>query len=143
MDFKEIERNDIKELTEVFIAAFNSPPWNDSWSFETACKRLEQMMDGEAAFGIAAYENTEPVGMILGCFEQYYDGVVFNIREFCVKKRGGGAGSIIFEEFENRLKSLGVKEITLNTLRGDATEGFYAKKGMKTDSGMAVMTKRL
>ena len=73
MDFKEIERNDVKELTEVFIAAFNSPPWNDSWSFETACKRLEQMMDGEAAFGIAAYENTEPIGMILGCFEQYYD----------------------------------------------------------------------
>ena len=143
MDFKEIGRNDIKELTAVFIAAFNSPPWNDRWSFETACKRLEQMMDGEAAYGIAAYENTEPVGMILGCFEQYYDGVVFNIREFCVIMRGGGTGSAIFEEFEKRLKEKGVKEITLNTLKGEATEGFYNKKGMRTENKMAVMIKKL
>lgn len=44
--------------------------------------------------------------MILGSKEQFYDGIILNIKEFCVKNglRGQGLGSEIFKEFEIRIK---------------------------------------
>lgn len=41
-----------------------------------------------------------------------------------------------------KLKEKGVKEITLNTLRGRATEGFYEKLGMTRSESIVVMTKK-
>lgn len=144
MEFEIFEKSRIPEAAALFAESFNSPPWNDKWSADTAARRLELMLDGEAAYGITAFENGEMCGMVLGCFEQYYDGVVYNLREFCVKnsKRGGGLGTKIFSELESRLRQRSVKEITLNTLRGEATEGFYRRCGMD-NADMAVMTKKL
>lgn len=111
MEFEIFEKSRIPEAAELFAESFNSPPWNDKWSADTAARRLELMLDGEAAYGITAFENGEMCGMVLGCFEQYYDGVVYNLREFCVKnsKRGGGLGTKIFSELESRLRQRGVK----------------------------------
>ena len=38
------------------------------------------MLSGSAAYGFAAYENGEPCGLAIGCFEQYYDGIVLTSR---------------------------------------------------------------
>lgn len=40
MNYREIHIEDIKELVEIYIEAFNAPPWNDKWTIETASKRL-------------------------------------------------------------------------------------------------------
>lgn len=48
-------------------------------------KRLSQMINVEDFYGISAYKQGELCGMILGSKEQFYDGVMFNIKEFCVK----------------------------------------------------------
>lgn len=49
--------------------------------------------------------------MILGSEEQFFDGVTFNIKEFCVnnKMRNRGIGTKIFEEFEKQLKEKQIK----------------------------------
>ena len=64
---------------------------------------------------------------------------------FCVKNtlRGKGVGAVIYSELERKLKEKGVKEITLNTLRGRATEGFYEKLGMTRSESIVVMTKKI
>lgn len=35
----------INEYAELFVSVFNSEPWNDSWTTETACGRIESMMN--------------------------------------------------------------------------------------------------
>ncbi|GFI61163.1 hypothetical protein IMSAG049_00320 [Clostridiales bacterium] len=145
MDYKNINLKNIDALSALFADTFNSPPWGEQWTSETAKKRLSMMLDGEAAYGLEAYDSGNLCGLIIGCFEQYYDGVVFNLREFCIKNplRGSGLGSEMFTELETKLRERRVKEITLNTIRVKATVGFYLKCGMLEDDSMAVMIKKL
>lgn len=145
MKFEEITLLDINELSNVYIESFNSPPWNDEWTIETASKRLHQMINCEGFYGIKAYEEETLCGMILGSQEQFYNGIMFNIKEFCVhnKMRNTGIGTKIFTEFESRLKKIGITEIVLITSRKDTTEGFYQKRGLKSYDTMVMMGKEL
>ena len=69
----------------MYVETFNAPPWNDAWTEETAGKRLGQMAAAETFYGICAFEEEVLCGMVLGFSEQFYDGVLFEIKEFCVK----------------------------------------------------------
>jgi aminoglycoside 6'-N-acetyltransferase I len=145
MEFKEIKIEDIEILSSMYVETFNSPPWNDEWTIETASKRLYQMINCEGFYGLIAYKEEMVVGMILGSEEQFFNGVMFNIKEFCIKNkmRNNGIGTILLKEFEKRLKNRGVTEIILFTSREDGTEGFYNKRGLKPYNGMVMMGKKL
>ncbi|NLK95761.1 MAG: GNAT family N-acetyltransferase [Clostridiales bacterium] len=145
MKFKEIIIDDVEVLAEMFVDTFNSSPWNDKWTIKTASKRLHQMINCEGFKGIMAYEEEVVLGMILGSEEQYYNGIVFVVKEFCInnKMRNKGFGTILFKEFEERIKSIGVTEIVLNTLKDNSTEGFYKKMGLKVYDDMMVMGKNI
>lgn len=145
MKFEEISLLDINELSSMYVETFNSPPWNDEWSIETASKRLGQMINYEDFYGIKAYKEDILCGMILGNQEQFYNGIMFNIKEFCVKNemRNKGIGTKILTEFEKELKNKGITEIILFTSRNDGTEGFYHKRGLKSYNSMVMMGKEL
>ena len=143
--FKEMNLNDLDEMVAMYIETFNSEPWNDEWTYETAYKRLHAMINVEDFYGICAYKDNTMCGMVLGCKEQYYNGIMFNLREFCVKNslRGLGLGQTILKEFEKRLKKLGVTEMNLLTMKNAKTEGFYEKCEYKPYDFMIMMGKEL
>lgn len=145
MDFKEMNLCDIPAVSKMYVDAFNSEPWNDQWTINTASKRLYDMLNTEVSYGLLAYEDNILCGMVLGCKEQYYNGVMFNIKEFCVDNsfRGKGIGSNILLEFEKRLKLKGVSEIILFTSRNNLTEGFYNKMNYKSYNHLVLMGKEL
>lgn len=103
------------------------------------------MINTEVAYGLCAYQNGVMCGAIMGCLEQFYNGIMFNVKEFWVRNgmRGCGIGTQIFLEFENRLKEKQVSEIILFTSKGDFTEHFYHKQNMKTNLNMVFMEKQL
>ena len=142
MIFKEIDISFLNDLVEVFIEAFNSEPWNDEWTIDSASKRLQQMIRCDGFYGLAAYSEDKLVGLILGNCEYYYDGIDFVVKEFCVDKniKGKGIGSILLDEFTSRLKDKKSRRIILNTWRGEATEGFYIRKGVNTIEDMICMS---
>ena len=145
MIFKEIDISFLNDLVEVFIEAFNSEPWNDEWTIDSASKRLQQMIRCDGFYGLAAYSEDKLVGLILGNCEYYYDGIDFVVKEFCVDKniKGKGIGSILLDEFTSRLKDKEIRRIILNTCRGEATEGFYMRKGFNTIEDMICMSKEI
>lgn len=145
MTFKEIDISYLNDLVKLFVDAFNSEPWNDKWTMDSASKRLNQMMNCEGFYGLAAYSEDKLIGLILGNHEYYYDGMDFVVKEFCVDRniKGKGIGSILLEEFTRRLKDREIKRIVLNTCKGEATEGFYLKKGFRTIEDMIFMTKEI
>lgn len=104
LEYKEITLESINEIAEMYVETFNSSPWNDRWTISTARKRLRQMVNVEDFYGICAYHNGELCGIILGSMEQFFDGIMFNIKEFCVRNgfRGKEIGTIIFKEIEIR-----------------------------------------
>ena len=58
----------------------------EKWTEKTAEKRLSHCLNNESCVGIVSAEGEEITGMLIGEEEQYYDGVVCVIKEFCVKK---------------------------------------------------------
>lgn len=66
MEYKEISIEQINDLAKMYINTFNSEPWNDKWTTETAEKRLSQMINVEDFYGILAYKQGELCGMIYG-----------------------------------------------------------------------------
>jgi len=143
--YKELTNEHIKEIAEIYVDAFNSEPWNDEWTIDSAFKRISQMINCEGFDGLVAYEDEKLIGMILGNHEYYYNGMHFNIKEFCVdlKLKGKGIGSKLFEEFLKRLKSRGIDEVILLTSKTEGTEGFYNKHGFKSFEGMVMMGKKI
>lgn len=133
MTFEKMTRNRMKEYVRVFIAAFGGEPWNEPWTPEQVVGRLERFMDPFTHYGLAAEENGQIVGFILGQFEQYYDGLRFYIQEFCCARPGSGIGTALLEELERELKEEGVVRTYLMTIHGDATEGYYQRRGYVTD----------
>lgn len=141
MEYKELTDDQLKDAAELFQTSFNSPPWNDQWTKETAFQRLSAMLHAENAFGLALYEENQLRGMMLGHIEEYYDGREFLLKEFAIDnaQRGKGYGTLLMAEAKKRLKEQNVKRIVLVTLSDDRTVGFYRHQGFETDTDAVVM----
>lgn len=137
-----MEIENINEYVKLFISAFNSEPWNDSWTEETALLRIKSMMLTNTFIGKALYSENELKGFILGQREYYFNGIHFQIQEFCVKQneQGKGYGKALLNELKSELTSMGVVNIYLITSRGESTEGYYRRRGFITSDNMVLMT---
>ena len=129
-----VNRDRIAEYVPVFITAFGGAPWNEPWTKEQAEARLGAFMETSSCYGLAARENGQITAFILGQFEPYYDGLRFYIQEFCCACPGKGVGTALLSELEHRLKEEGVVRTYLMTVHGDATEGYYNRRGYTTDT---------
>ena len=94
-------------------------------------------------FGLCAYSGGLLCGTVIGNAEQFYNGILFNLREFWVENsmRGLGIGTEVFKELERQLNGKGINRIILFTSKGMYTEHFYSKQGMTPDGSMVFMEK--
>ena len=143
MDYRKITIEDLSELAKIYAETFNSDPWYDKWTQNTAEKRLSQMINNGGFFGIVSYNEEGITGMILGEEEQYFDGVIFNIKEFCVKNelRGKGIGTALLAEFERKLKGMGIRETVIMPPLDD--EEFYNIRGFHRSRGVIYLGKEM
>lgn len=81
------------------------------------------MINTEDFYGLCTYRNQLMCGVILGSMEQFFNGIMSNVKEFWGKNgmRGSGIGMEIFKEFERRIVKNGVNEIILFTSKGAYT----------------------
>lgn len=145
MEYSEMTQKDIDEIVKMYVKCFNAEPWNDNWTEEIAAKRLLRMLSYDGAYGIICRENGIALGMILGHEEYYYDGINFEIKEFCIRTdiQGKGTGGKLLKYFEEKLKDKGIKKIFLLTCLSNKTEGFYKKNGYNTCDNMIMMNKTI
>lgn len=145
MVYIEMNLEDVTKIIDLYIRTFNREPWNDHWQIESVEKRLMQMAKAPDFYGLMMYQEKELIGFILGNQQQYYDGIKFEIKEFCIDPRyqSGGYGTTLLAEFERRLMVQGVNEVLLLTLHNPQTEGFYEKKGYSLSNSMVLMTKMI
>lgn len=145
MIYIEMNDQDISKVTDLYIRTFNQEPWNDHWEPWSVQKRLMQMAKAPDFYGLMMYREKDLIGFILGNQQQYYDGVRFEIKEFCIDpdSQSGGYGTMLLAEFEKRLLDQGIHEIILLTLRDPRTKGFYQKKGYAVLEEMILMNKTI
>lgn len=138
----DMELSHLTEYAELFVAVFNSEPWNDLWTKETAVIRIENMMKTNTFIGKAIYSENDLKGIIWGQTEQYFDGIHFQIQEFCIKKaeQHQGYGKALLRALKQELLAMGVTNIYLITSKGERTQGYYARRGFITSDCMILMS---
>lgn len=132
----------LEEYAKLYVSVFNEEPWNDSWTDEKARIRIGDMMCTNTFVGKAIYEEGMLIGMIWGQREQYFDGIHFQLQEFCVRTdfQQKGYGKALLLELKEELNQIGVTNIFLITSRQESTEGYYQKRGFRTSDFMIVMS---
>lgn len=135
--------NNLTEYADLFMSVFNKEPWNDEWTLDTSSKRIQDMMQTNTFVGKAIYDNNVLMGIIFGQKEQFYDGIHFQIQEFCVKtsEQKKGYGKQLLQALNDELKRIGVVNTYLITSKGERTEGYYQSRGFLTSDYMILMTK--
>ena len=142
VEIKDMNLAHLIEYAELFVAVFNAEPWNDLWTKETAINRIENMMKTNTFIGKAIYCENDLKGIIWGQKEQYYNGIHFQIQEFCVKntEQHKGYGKELLKALKEELSAIGVTNTYLITSKGEKTEGYYARRGFSTSDYMILMT---
>ena len=142
MDIREMTKERTEDYAEIYASVFNSEPWNESWPKEKAVKRIRDMMETNTFMGIALMDGDDVYGMIWGQKEQFYNGIHFQIQEFCIRKdcQGKGYGPFLLQAFTKLLEDEGVTRIYLLTCPGERTEGFYLSHGFHRSGSTIIMS---
>lgn len=140
-----IKNEHVLKSSELYIKVFNAEPWNDKWTLGTAHKRLNDIYLSPNFEGVLYAENGQVKGAIFGNYEQFYDGVHYNLREMFISNelQGKGIGSKLLNKLEKTLSGLGVTTIILFTSKGNKTSNFYLKNNFLEWDDMAMMAKNI
>ncbi len=128
----------------LYMAVFNSAPWHDQWTVDTARRRLADTLTTPNALGLVASDH-ELIGFVIGYGEQWFDGMHFYVSEMCVApdRQRTGIGTRLLRQLEQTLHALPVTRIYLLTMGGGPAEAFYVKNGFYASPKMVLMTRRL
>lgn len=130
MEIRVVNQNDIEELAEVMGNAYSEEPWNEKWTPDKATRRVESILQGFEALGLAAVEEGKIIGGLLGFVDPYADYDMFFVSEIFVtsqwKRKGVGRKLII--ALEEQLKAKDVH--TLELISIDDNIEFYKKCGL-------------
>ena len=140
---REFTADTLDDCASLFVSVFNQAPWNDSWTLESARKRLSEVFSTPNSMGFVFYEY-KISGFILGHCEQGPDGKEFHLAEMCVRsdRQRQGIGSGLLAHLEEELNQMAINSIYLITARDGQAEAFYARNGYRVNSRMIVMVHR-
>jgi GNAT superfamily N-acetyltransferase len=132
----------LDECTRVLVSAFNSEPWNDTWTLETARQELAWTMGVPGFAGLVSLEG-QVLAFATGWREPDDRREVFFLKTFCVSPnaQGTGVGGRLLARLEEYLGESGVNTMYLVTHRGTPAEGFYRKHGYTVNPEDVVMTR--
>lgn len=145
MNCHDLSRNDIQTLTPMFAQYFNENEGTE-WTAETAARRLSQVITREDSFGLVAEDGSgAPTGFVMGYYEQYSDGMVYDLVEILVRKeyQGRGIGTALVKETERRAKEAGAILVQLTSVNDDMHEHFYGKLGYLTANNLTLKSRVL
>lgn len=143
MEFEPIKYSHLKDCSDLLVTVFNVSPWNETWSFETALKRLEDSYATPGFYGIIAVDGSKALGFALGYSETWYAGKNFYLKEMCVQsdKQRSGIGTEILDVLCRDLDKKGVDMIYLLTMRDSPAAAFYEKYEFSYSTSMSMMLK--
>ncbi|WP_028042171.1 GNAT family N-acetyltransferase [Candidatus Stoquefichus massiliensis] len=140
--YSEITQSDLKKCAQLFQDAFAQDPWNETWTYEQAYMRLDELMSSKVVMGYVAYDNGILAAMILGRQMTYMDKKDLWIDELCVSKnyQGHHLGSQLLNYTKQECIKQGIHGMVLNTVKGFLSENFYQKNGFYENISLVCMS---
>ncbi len=135
----------IEQCIELYNNVFNSEPWNEPWTYESAKERLTDLINTPKFLGFLLYENDDLIGFIAGNSKKTYAGLTFYLAELCISNQiqGKGYGSKLLRYLEDELLKREVRSLYLLTANGGQAESFYLKNNYVINDNRIVIKKDL
>lgn len=134
--------SDLEGLSQLFVACFSAPPWNEAWSLSAAQARISNMLQAQSCRGVVAVLDGSVIGMAFGQIEGWLNANFFLLQEFCVSPshQNQGIGKALLSELLPRLASVeSVGAVYLLTDHASPAQAFYEKFGFVTSPKKVVM----
>lgn len=130
---------------ELFVAAFNGPPWHDAWRPEQARAYLEDIFRSPGFMGFLLSVADRPVAFCVGRVNRWYRGDEYMVHEFGVHPdaQRRGYGTRLLAAVESAVAAAGCRAIVLLTRRDMPAAAFYAAHGFNASSRIALFCKAL
>lgn len=104
--FDSIKKEDLSNLAEIYIQAFQQAPWHELWPYTQALTRLTYFYETPGFAGWKAICDGQVGGFILGHRIPYQDNWIFDVKELCVLPlfQGQHLGTHLFKYMESTIQ---------------------------------------
>ena len=117
MTVRAINKEDIAEVAEIYMSAYNKIPWNYNWRLEDAIIYLKEYFDCPQFVGFVLMEGNEVAAALFAHKKTWWTGNQLFIDELFVnsEKQGLGYGRVLMQHAEKYCSQNDLKMITLMT----------------------------
>jgi ribosomal protein S18 acetylase RimI-like enzyme len=144
MTTRPVQSTDVAPCATLFADVFSNPPWNETWTSETAERRLRDCAATPHFIGVLA-ESAEGIGgFAFGYLQQYMNEQHYYLLELCVdtRRQRQGLGGALITALNTRIQAAGASRIYTLTARDTAAQRFYEKAGFYLSPKMVLMARR-
>lgn len=143
--FSNIDEDDLVVCSELYVATFREPPWNEEWDMEDAFERLSDFLAYPKSLAIKATLNEKIGGFLCGKIQQSNGSTYYDLEEICVCStlQRQGVGKSLIGKLKEMLREKGVSKIYLITQRDSGPSNFYTALGFSEDQSVIVMGKNI
>lgn len=139
---KVMELSDVPSASEELLLAFKEKPWEESWTFSDANRRITGILESPSSFGLVALADNKVVGIALGLSKGYLDKQDFWLDEFSVDPnyQKQGIATKLIKELKKKLKEKEITKIYLVTRKHYPCVRLYEKEGFSSEGEDLLMT---
>ena len=72
LEYRTMKTEDYEACARELMLAFHGEPWNETWTYEQAWTRIDEMMSARVSRGYVIYDGDEVVSMLCGRIMTYF-----------------------------------------------------------------------
>lgn len=140
---RKVKKSDYEAISKLMMKAFKKPPWNETWNFQNAYQRIEQLDDGKYTRCYVYLLDDQIVGVLCGKLVTYVQSLDLMIEDFYIDPdcQRMGLGSKLMDAVIKELPE--VDNFSLITGRDFYSVSFYQKNGFEVMESQVFMNKVL
>ena len=144
MEYNIFTKENIKDIIPLYIDYYNNVE-DSGWTEETVLKCFNQRLSREDSYGLILTDRDCVAGFAIGYFEQYDDGITYNLIEIVIANeyQNQGLGNKLMNELAERVKSMGAMLISLQAVNDNKHDRFYSSLGYGNCKNLVIKVKML
>lgn len=144
MECKVLEISDIESLVPLYNEYYNVYE-DGGWTDAATYRRIHQVVTREDSFGLTVQNKGGIIGFAMGYFEQYDDGMVYDLVEIVIAHayQNKGIGTMLMRELEKQVRALGGFMVQMTAANDALHNHFYTKLGYSDCSNLVLKSKIL